>query len=517
MSVSVRRGRVLIPVACLSAAVLVLAGCTSATKQTATPSPSPSPTATASSRPTTPIPGSPKPVAVPQLNWSGCGRFQCATMAVPLDYAKPDGAKISIAVIRHHVKNSKGIVVINPGGPGGSGVGAVRQGLPFVSRLQNNLDIVGFDPRGTGDSTNVNCGRNLDTFVATDSSPDNPQEVSQLKAVSNSLAQECLDRAGRALLQHVTTTDAARDLDLLRAALGMDKLNYLGFSYGTMLGAIYLELFPNNAGRVVLDGVLDPKLTARDIEVQQSVAFEKALDDLLAQCGARSNCKFKKGNSSSLEAEYDRIAGAIDSSPLQTGSSRPLTQALFTLGVAAGLYDKVNGWPAIEQGLGQAAQGNGATLLALSDSYDERNSNGSYPTTLAAMYAINCTDRPIDGGQAELAKTANDIKKQAPRLGPTIVWLDMPCVVWKVAPIDHAHAVKVPAATGPHVIVVGTTRDPATPYVNAQSLHDQLKGSRLLTFEGDGHTAVGRNGCIDSYISAYLVDGVRPAEGTRCS
>lgn len=524
-----RSRRVLSPLAALAVSSLLLASaCGGGSKEKAAdPVASQSSTATASAKPstagsaqpssTTAIPGSPTPVAVPQLSWKGCGNgYQCATMKAPLDYANPNGQKIDIAVTRHVPKNSRGIVIINPGGPGASGVGAVKAGLPYVQKIQNNMTVVGFDPRGTGSSTNVDCGRNLDAFVSTDSSPDNQSEIDQLKAVSNALAQECLDRGGRALLSHITTVDAAKDMDLLRAALGMDKLNYLGFSYGTMLGAIYLELFPSNAGRVILDGVLDPKLTAKQIEVQQSIAFEKALNDLLAQCGARSNCRFKKGNSASVEAEYDRLAAAVDSAPLKGNGGRKLTQALFTLGVAAGLYDKQSGWPAIELGLSAAQKGDGSVLLDLSDSYDDRQDNGTYPTTLAAMYAINCTDRPLDGGLKGLTQTANEIKKQAPRLGPTVVWLDMPCVVWKIPPIDKAHTVKVPASVGPRVVVVGTTRDPATPYENATSLHSQIKGSHLLTYDGDGHTAVGRNGCVNNLVAAYLVDGVQVPENSRC-
>ena len=497
--------------------VALMSACSNS-KPSAAASPSPSKSMTHSLTPaTTPIPGSPKPVAIPTLNFSGCGGgFQCATMAVPLDYANPGGAKIQIAVIRHHANNSNGSLVINPGGPGGSGVDAVRNGLPFVGALQSRKDIIGFDPRGTGASTNVGCGTHIDEFVATDSAPDNTAEVNQLRSESRSLANECLARAGKALLSHVTTADAARDMDLLRAALGLEKLDYLGYSYGTLLGAIYTQLFPAHVGRFVLDGVLDPKLSARDIEVQQSIAFEDALDALLANCASDSKCPFKAGGSPSVQAEYDRLAASVDTSPLPTNQTRKLTQGLFTLGVAAGLYDRARGWDAIKNGLAQAQKGNGEGLLELSDSYTDRRSDGSYPTTLAAMYAVNCTDRPIDGGEKAIAATAADMKKRAPRLGPTVVWLDLPCTVWPVPPKDKAHTVNVASVFGQHVVIVGTTRDPATPYVNAQSLHSQIKGSRLVTFDGDGHTAVGRSGCVDQLVSAWLIDGTLPPEGSRC-
>ena len=498
--------------------VAFVSACTGSSVKKAEPSPSPTLTPVTSATPSSTkvtIPGSPTPLPVPTLAFKGCGGgFECAAMAAPLDYAHPGLAQISISVIRHHVKNSNGALLINPGGPGASGVNAVRVGLPFVSALQSRKDIIGFDPRGTGGSTSIACGTHIDEFVATDSSPDNQAEVNQLKAVSKQLADECLTKGGKALLSHVTTADAARDMDLLRAALHLDRLDYLGYSYGTLLGAIYTEMFPARIGRFVLDGVLDPKLSARDIEIQQAVAFEDALNSLLDSCG--SGCPFKRKDSPDVKAEYDRLAASVDSTPLPTGETRKLTQALFTLGVAAGLYDRARGWDAIKSGLAQAQGGDGSGLLRLSDSYTDRHQDGSYPTTLAAMYAVNCTDRPLDGGLTGLTNTATEIKKRAPRLGPTVVWLDMPCVVWPVAPIGKAHSIDVASPFGRNVVIVGTTRDPATPYVNAQSLHGQIKGSRLVTFDGDGHTAVGRSGCVDRLVSAWLIDGTLPPEGSRC-
>lgn len=456
--------------------------------------------------------------------WSGCGGdYECTTVQVPLDYDDPDGETIDLAVIRLPAGDPDtrvGALLINPGGPGGSGIDYARQARAVLSdRLRDSFDIVGWDPRGVGESAPVTCldDPDLEAFLALDGSPDDAGEVTELDEESQEFAAECNARSGD-LLPHIGTADAARDIDVLRGVLGDDKLYYLGKSYGTFLGATYAELFPTRVGRLVLDGAIDPSVSAQDMGLAQAAGFEQALDSFIADCLPRSDCPVGPG-AAGAKADIAGILESSDESPLQTDQGRPLTQSLAVLGLATAMYDETNGWPFLRSALSQALNGDGSALLFLSDIYTDRSEDGSYTTNQnEAIYAVNCLDRPDQTSPEEIEAGIARFQDASPTFGDYLAWSSLPCRYWAASggPESQPHEISAPGAEP--ILVVGTTRDPATPYMWAEGLADQLESGVLLTYEGDGHTAYFRgNACIDGSVDDYLITGEVPADGTRCS
>ncbi len=406
-------------------------------------------------------------------------------------------------------------MLVNPGGPGASGLDFARAGSGIVSEsLLERYDLVGFDPRGVGDSTPVTClsDAETDTFLAADGSPDTRAEEQRLVDLAKEFGERCAERSGD-LLGHVSTVEAARDIDVLRAVLGDDRLNFLGKSYGTYLGATYAGLFPDRVGRLVLDGALDPKLTSAALNEGQAIGFEGALTAFVEDCVRRSGCPLPDGRAQALAA-VERLLADIDRRPLDAEEGRPLTQGLAMLGLAFGLYDK-GFWSGLRQGLDEAMEGDGSTLLVFADLYASRDRSGRYQgNSMAAQYAVNCLDRAEGSDIAALRSTADGLEKEAPIFGAYLMWSSLPCGFWPVPVTGESQAVRAEGA--PPIVVVGTTRDPATPYAWAEALADQLASGRLLTFEGDGHTAYHGNRCIDRAVDRFFLEGKAPADGTRC-
>jgi pimeloyl-ACP methyl ester carboxylesterase len=451
------------------------------------------------------------------LRWRDCsGGFECARLEVPLDYARPAGQTISIAVVRLPADDPRGSLLLNPGGPGASGIDYARAADIVVSReVRQRYDIVGFDPRGVGRSAPVSClsGAELDEFLAIDGSPDTAEEEQALLRDWSALGAGCVERRPR-VTAHMGTRDAARDMDILRAALGDRRLNYLGKSYGTYLGATYAELFPRRVGRVVLDGMLDPAATGQEVVAGQAAGFQLAFRAFLADCVQRSSCPLT-GDVDAAERQVGRLLAEVDAQPLRGERGRPVTQALAVLGIAAALYDE-GSWSLLRQALGEALRGNGYTLLGLADFYSDRGPRGRYTTNaVEALYAVNCLDRPESTELDAYRETAAELSRSSPVFGSFIAWGSLPCATWPVPPQGEPHAI---AATGAKpILVVGTTRDPATPYAWARSFARQLDSGRLLTFVGDGHTAYRRgSSCVDEAVDAYLLEGRLPQAGTRC-
>ncbi len=454
-----------------------------------------------------------------QLRWTDCrDGFECARLTVPLDYKAPRGRTISIAVVRLPAtdRNPRGSLLLNPGGPGVSGVDYARAADSVLSKaLRARYDVVGFDPRGVARSAPINClsDKQLDTFLAADGSPDSAAEEQRLDRVSRAMGQGCA-RLKPGLTKNIGTRDAARDLDVLRSALGDRRLNYLGASYGTYLGLTYAELFPNRVGRLVLDGVLDPASSSAQVAQGQAEGFQGAFRAFLANCLRKSLCPLK-GTVDEAEAQVGRLLDRIDSKPLRGEDGRKAGQALTVLGVAAALYDQ-GSWSLLRRAFAEAARGNGATFLALADYYSDRGPGGRYTTNaIEANYAINCLDRPETGELAAFRAAAVEMSKTAPVFGAYLAWGSLPCASWPAKPQGKPHPIAAKGAKP--ILVVGTTRDPATPYTWAKSVAGQLDSGRLLTFEGDGHTAYRRGSkCVDTAIDRYLIGGRLPAEGTRC-
>jgi pimeloyl-ACP methyl ester carboxylesterase len=452
-----------------------------------------------------------------RVRWQGChDGFECAKVRVPVDYAAPSGSAIALSVVRLPSRGDDrlGSLLLNPGGPGASGVGyAVQASTAISSKVRRHYDIVGFDPRGVDESAPVRClsGAQTDQFTAQDGSPDDAAEESELMRLARLLGDRCAAR-NAGLIGHVGTRDAARDLDVLRVVLGDDKLNFLGKSYGTYLGAIYADMFPDRVGRLVLDGVVDPADDAATLARSQALGFEQALAAFVDDCLPRRGCPLHGDRDSAL-AQVSGILDAADQTPLR--ASRPVTQSLALLGVAWSMYDP-RWWPVLRLALSQAAHGNGSTLLSIADSYLGRTSRGHYPSnTNDAIFAISCLDRPETSDVARLRARAREVSALAPRFGAYVAWGSAPCGVWPVPPEGRSGPVRAPGA-GP-ILVIGTTRDPATPYASARHLAAELESGRLLTYDGDGHTAYEQgSACIDAVVDAYLVKGTLPAEGTRC-
>jgi pimeloyl-ACP methyl ester carboxylesterase len=440
-------------------------------------------------------------------------------LAVPLDYDEPDGRMIELSVIKLPATDAEsrvGSLVINPGGPGGSGVEYARSARQVITKeVRARFDIVGFDPRGVGESTPVECldGSEIDALRASEAVPTDASSLHAIEAESKNFAARCQARSGD-LLPHVGTRDAARDMDVLRAALGDEKLTYLGKSYGTYLGAIYAELFPTRVRALVLDGALDPTLSSEDLDRAQARGFEVALQSFIADCVKRSGCPLGT-SSSAATSRLERFLADVDRSPLPGDGARELTGGDAISGVAAALYSKEQGWPILRIALRAALGGDGAALLSLADAMSERNSDGEYSNLLAANTAINCADHPSPKDASAYQANAEIFAKESPVFGAFMAWSGLVCAYWPfpatIAP-EPIHAV----GAAP-ILVIGTTRDPATPYAWAQALASQLDSGVLLTYEGDGHTAYGNgNACIDRAVEAYLIDSKSPAADTRC-
>jgi pimeloyl-ACP methyl ester carboxylesterase len=502
---------------CAAAAVaaLALAACTGSGSTVVVPPPPPQPGATAAPTPDLGRFYAQRP------HWSSCGNgFQCARILVPLDYTAPAGPTISLSLIRLPAGDPShriGALLINPGGPGVSGVDYARAAAgTFGASIRAHYDIVGFDPRGVGGSTPVECisDKQQDALIAYDGSPDTHAEELGLIAISKQFADGC-EVHSPALLAHVGTPDAARDMDIIRAVMGDAKLHYYGASYGTYLGAMYANEFPSKVGRMVLDGALDPSLSAVDLARGQLTGFVNALAAFLADCVKQPSCPVGSTVAEG-EARISALVNGADAHPLPSSSGRPVTQSLVVLGVLYPLYDRQGGWPVLREALAQALNGNGDLLLAVADQYSGRNPDGHYPTNEnEATYAVNCLDRPDHSTIADYEALATEFEKTSPLFGSYFAWGDAPCSVWPV----QSTAVPSPlhAVGAPPIVVVGTTRDPATPYQWAVNMAAQLSSGVLLTRVGDGHTAYGRgSACIDNAIQNYLVAGTLPAKGTVC-
>ncbi|MGW7565105.1 alpha/beta hydrolase [Streptomyces tendae] len=464
-----------------------------------------------------------------KLAWRDCGvpGFQCATMKAPLDYAKPGEGDVRLAVARKKATGPGkrlGSLLVNPGGPGGSAIGYLQQyaGIGYPAKVRAQYDMVAVDPRGVARSEPVECldGPKMDAYTRTDVTPDDAGETDELVDAYKEFAEGCGADAPK-LLRHVSTVEAARDMDVLRAVLGDEKLTYVGASYGTFLGATYAGLFPDRTGRLVLDGAMDPSLPARRLNLEQTEGFETAFQSFAKDCVRQPDCPLGDKNTApdqvgkNLKSFFDDL----DAKPLPAGDAdgRKLTESLATTGVIAAMYDE-GAWQQLRESLTSAIkEKDGAGLLILSDSYYEREADGGYSNLMFANAAVNCLDLPAAFSSPDEVRDAlPEFEKASPVFGEGLAWSSLNCAYWPVKPTGEPHRIEAAGATP--IVVVGTTRDPATPYRWAEALSAQLASGRLLTYEGDGHTAYGRGStCIDSAINTYLLHGTAPEDGKRCS
>ena len=460
-------------------------------------------------------------IATPgSVAWTDCGGgFQCGSVTVPLDYAHPIAGTIDIALNRYPATdraNRIGSLLINPGGPGVSGVDWVRDSAFAFASLNRRFDLIGFDPRGVGKSSPVRCldAPAQDAFNALDSVLDDPAEKQAAIQADQDYAAACAQRSAN-VLPFVDTASAARDMDLIRAALGDAKLSYLGFSYGTYLGQMYAHLFPTRVRALSLDAVVDPAISFNDLILAQMVGFEQNLRAFLADCTARKTasppCAWAQ--SGDPYAKLIALMQRLDTIPMPVGN-RLLTRGLAMTGVLWRAYYQPT-WPILERELAQIDRGNGALMLASADDYNGRNADGTYTNELDANNAINCLDHPAPTDIAAYDRLAQDFAQASPFFGPAFLYSNLPCAYWKVKPTGHPGPLTAYGA--PPILLVGGTNDPATPYAWAKSVHQQIAGSILLTRIGNGHVSYFASACIQQAENAYLFDLTLPVDGATCS
>ncbi len=457
-----------------------------------------------------------------RLDWQPCDNgFECARLLVPFDYSRPDGRRFSLPVVKLPASDPSrriGALVINPGGPGGSGVQyalGARSELPAAALAR--FDIVGFDPRGVGGSEPaLSCmtGPELDQYLATDDAPANAAQLATVIGQNKLYAERC-ERNSAALLPYVGTRNAARDMDILRAALGESRLTYLGKSYGTYLGTWYAELFPARVRALVLDGAVDPDTPSLQDDITQAEGFQVALASFMSWCLATAGCPVRGGSVPAAVAKVQGLVTRADSVPLasQLNDGQVADGAMLVNGIAAALYSK-SYWPDLETGLANAFAGNGTVLVELANLLLERNSNGTYSNLADADTAISCLDRPWPRSLAAWQAAAKQAAAQAPLFGAPIVWGSLACAYW---PVPSYPLPRIRAAGAPPILVIGTLRDPATPYRWAQALAGDLASGVLLGWNGDGHTAYGQgSACVDTIVNDYLINLSVPRSGMIC-
>ncbi|MFD8301182.1 alpha/beta hydrolase [Streptomyces sp. NPDC059690] len=450
------------------------------------------------------------------------GTWQCATMKAPLDWDKPKGDTIGIALIRARTSGSAsrriGSLVFNFGGPGGSGVTTLPSFGEDYAKLRTRYDLVSFDPRGVGRSAPVKCenDQQLDTYFQQDATPDDATERTQFLNNTKQFNSAC-EKNSKKVLPHVRTTDAARDMDLMRQVLGDDKLYYFGISYGTELGGVYAHLFPRHVGRAVFDAVVDPTQNVEQSSLGQAGGFQLALDNFAADCTSQAQPCPIGDTAQDVKDRIAKLLADLDKKPIPGIFPRQLTQTAATNGIAQSLYSK-DFWQYLTEGLQEAYSGDGKILMSLSDSMNGRSENGEYSNITAANIAINCADDKARYDTAYVQHKLPEFRAASPLFGDFLAWSMAGCTDWAVAgAADHPD---VSATGSAPILVVGNTGDPATPYEGAKKMVDALgRGVGVeLTYKGQGHGAYdSKNKCVQSAVNGYLLDGKVPAAGTVCS
>jgi pimeloyl-ACP methyl ester carboxylesterase len=507
----------------LFATVLAVSGCT---VPTFAPDGSGEPTSTGN--------GSTAPQGAGTADWSDCsdvperlvGRgatgmtYDCATVEVPRDWNNSsNGQNYDISVIRIRSKTQKnriGSLLINPGGPGGSGVefavylsyGEALGGLPTA--ITDRFDILGFDPRGVGRSEPVKCISDADQDANFGAPPD-PASQAQFDSYV-ALTRKIVDGCGRKYgdqLVTFSTNQAAHDIHAIRQAIGDEKTTFLGFSYGTLLGATYAQQSPTEIRAMVLDGAIDPKQTYVQGSESQAKGFERAFTNFTAWCKRTpAKCPIAPD---ARKAVTDAMAAA-EKNPVPYSDGRKATAGWIFLAVISSLYTE-SGWNALAGAVSALNEGNPKGIFNLADQYAERKPDGSYSNLFDANLAVNCADTKDVPGIDEIRKLQGEWRAKYPLFGASLAVGMLSCSLW---PGERDPYPAGPATGAPPIVVVGTTGDPATPYENTADLASMLGVGHVLTWEGEGHTAYPSTPCIVSAVDNYLIDLKVPQEGLRC-
>ncbi|MEZ5181129.1 MAG: alpha/beta hydrolase [Acidimicrobiales bacterium] len=500
-----RGGRALAGAAVVAA--LLLGGCAASGDQGAT-----SPTTTATTGDGSTTAGGPD---ARTIAWEDCGGgFECGTLEVPLDYGDPDGATIELGVTRHRAEDPQariGALLVNPGGPGASAIELARS-LPRGGELGDRFDIVGFDPRGVGDSSALDCHSHLQEIYDADPTIDSEADRTAFLEASQAFVDECEAAYGDEL-PFLGTTDVARDMDEVRKALGEEQISYLGYSYGTSLGQEYARLFPTRVRAMILDGVVDHEPDGITTAEQQAAGFETAFESYVAHCDA-DGCGF--GGRSATEV-VDAVIAAAEEAPIPApDADRPATPGVVSLALGQALYSEVL-WGQLSRALRDGLEGDGSGLVALADLYLGREDDGSYDGGFEIYFGVSCIDDTWPKDPQDVIDASLEAEQETPRFGGSIVIDYLRCSLW---PAPQQPLGPVPADTEglPPILVISTTNDPATPYENGVHVAEQIPGAVLLTNEGEGHTiALQGKPCVDDAVMAYLTDLEVPDDGTTCA
>lgn len=456
------------------------------------------------------------------LDWTACDRggatFDCTYVTAPLDWENPAEGEIELSIVRHQsAQEPVGSLLTNPGGPGASGRDFILDSLSYAvgDDLAENYDVIGFDPRGVGDSTAVRCfdAEDMDSYLY--DIPEATRGTDEWEAELTERNQEFADACeanSDGILPFITTVNSARDMDLIRAVLGDEELNYLGYSYGTFLGATYADLYPDKAGRLVLDGAIDPAVSGIDVGTTQALGFESALRAYMKSCLDSDSCPFN-GTVDEAMADLGALLAAVDRTPLKNDDGRMLGADSLMTAIIVTLYSE-DSWSALTQGLDGVLDGDPSTAFYLADAYNSREDGVYVDNSSEAFRAYNCMDYPVEDDDAAQDAADAKIAKGAPTIAPYWNAPDS-CEVWPYPPTGTRGEIHAEGA-GP-ILVVGTTNDPATPYEWSVSLAEQLEEGVLITRVGEGHTGYNKgNVCVDDAVNAFFLDDAVPDADLKC-
>lgn len=465
------------------------------------------------------------------LSWGECDysqedqdaakNLECARVSVPVDYANPGAGDTFVEVSRLSASehDPQGTLFLNPGGPGGSGVDMMLSAGFFASAsVRDNYDIVGFDPRGVERSDGIDCltDQEMDEWRAEPAFEPGTETVDDMRATYAQIGAKCHEKSSP-VVAHMDTQSVAKDLDVLRAVFDQPATHYLGFSYGTEIGATYAHLFPQRTGRFVLDGGVDPTMDERAVTLDQAKGFEDNLRHWVQDCQDSNNrCAVgTDGVAAGMEQIQDLLAKVSDED-ITVSDGRRITAVNAVEGILVPLYSTAS-YAQLNSALEKAFDGNFDELMGYSDSNHGRNSSGEYTSNVSeAFTAVNCLDTVSRGiSDQDMAQAAETMAEEAPTFGPYLSYGDAACQGWPDEPVTPLDSYA--ADTDETLLVVGTTHDPATPYAWSEALVAELGNARLLTHDGWGHTAyVSGDSCIKDAVDNYLVSGTVPEQGATC-
>ncbi|WP_309104951.1 alpha/beta hydrolase [Microbacterium sp.] len=457
------------------------------------------------------------------VGWQRCEMNWCGTISAPMDWFEVGAESIELSVtVAPATGERRGAILYNPGGPGASGVDYVQEYADYLLRpeVREHYDLVGFDPRGVAGSTPISCyddPRELYDWLweipeGPRPEPLSDEDLQQQLADAEWFAGSCLEHTGT-LLEHIGTEQVASDLDLVRALLGEERLNYLGVSYGTLIGATYADLFPENVGRFVLDAAVAPDSTDFEGTLYQAAGFELAYGNFVADCLEQDECPFEGTKADALEQTRELLDG-LDADPIDVADGRQLgSSALFTA-IAANLYADAQ-WSTLREVLADVMAGSGESAFAEADAYYGVNPDGSFAdNSLEALIAVNCLDYPAVTDFDEVRANAEEIMAAAPTLGPDFVGLGS-CAAWPFEATREPHEITAPGADP--IIVIGGVNDPATPYQQAVDLAEMLESGVLISVDAEGHGQyfTGKE-CVDEPVNRYFLTGSAPTAQIDC-